>query len=150
MCFPSFILLCKIHDLVVDALSKASEGQSQPDSCILVYLNTDCCLWLVNNQSLPSVLVTLPMKKCNVVFHRVSFVWKSIPKSMKTLMALQILKGQRVLSFFLYCSICLYLFVGLCFALSFPDIISSPLEYIPKTWSWFIQYLTCEEKEGKG
>lgn len=47
-------------------------------------------------------------------------------------------------------SVCIYLFVGVCFALSFLDIISSPLEYSPKTWSWFIQHVTCEEKEGKG
>lgn len=90
------------------------------------------------------------MKKCNFFFHGVSCVWKSIPKSMKTLLTLPFLKGQWVLSFSLYCSICLYQFLGVCFALSFLAIISSPLEYSPKIWSWFIQHLTCEEKEGKG
>lgn len=92
----------------------------------------------------------LPVKNCNVLFHGASCVWKYIPENMKTLMTFPFLKGQLMLSFSLYYSICLYLFVGVCFALSFLDIISSPLEYSLKTWSWLIQHITCEEKEGKG
>lgn len=90
-----------------------------------------------------------PMKRCNGFFHGASSVWKSIPKSRKTLMTLPFLKGQWVLLFSLYCFICLYLFVGVCLALSFLDIISSPLEYSPRTWSWFIQHLHVRRRRIK-